>query len=184
MFIDFNKLVSVCLGEDQSILILNQPQEYLLSNQKTTPPKSKLGKAISYVLERWEELTVYTTDPKLDIDNNPTERCIKYIVMGRKAWLFADNLDSANKLGVLYSLIISCKINRVNPRKYLEYILTQMPYINKNNVTELEQLLPDRFNLQKRFDQEYMKDKGIIETKIYHQKDKVVTNDISSVKIA
>lgn len=120
----------------------------------------------------------------MDIDNNHAERCIKYIVMGRKAWLFADNLDSTNKLGVLYSLIISCKINRVNPRKYLEYILTQMPYINKNNVTELEQLLPDRFNLQKRFDQEYMKNKGIIETIIYHQKDQIVTNDVSSVKIA
>lgn len=135
-------------------------------------------------MERWTALTVYTTDPKLDIDNNHTERSIKYIVIGRKVWLFADNLDSANKLGVLYSLIISCKINKVNPREYLEYILTQIPYINKNHVTELEQLLPDRFNLQKRFDEEYMKDKGIIETTIYHQKNKVVTNDISSVKIA
>lgn len=164
-----------------SVPILTELKTYLESNLKTTPPKSKLGIAINYVLNRWEELTVYTKDAKLDIDNNHTERCIKYIVIGRKGWLFADNIDSANKLGILYSLIISCKINNINPRTYLEYIFTQMPYINKNNLQEVEQLLPDRFNTDKRFDQEYLERRGIIEKTIYHQDNNI---NLHSSKVA
>ena len=169
------------LRKERSVPILAELKIYLENNLKTTPPKSKLGIAINYVLSRWEELTVYTKDAKLDIDNNHTERCIKYIVIGRKGWLFADNIDSANKLGILYSLIISCKINNINPRAYLEYIFTQMPYINKNNLQEMEQLLPDRFNLEKRFDQEYLERRGIIEKIIYHQDNNI---NLHSSKVA
>ena len=128
---------------------------------KNTPSKGDLGISIEYTLSRWKELTVYTSNPKIDIDNNHTERYIKYIVIGRKNWLFAHNIDSSNKLTALYSLVISCKINNINPRTYLEYILTQLPYVNKNNITELKQLLPDRFNISKRFDLEYLKVKGV-----------------------
>lgn len=156
------------LRQEGSVAILTELKAYLESTIKTTPPKSKLGIAIKYVLDRWEALTEYTKNPQLDIDNNHTERCIKFIVIGRKNWLFGYDIDSANKLGVLYSLVISCKINNVNPRTYLEYIFTQMPYINKSDPQELEQLLPDRFDVNKRFDQEYRQKKEIIETVIDH----------------
>jgi transposase len=167
--LDANRILE--LREEESIPILEQLKSYLELNFKSTPPKSKLGIAINYVLERWEALNEYTKDPILDIDNNHTERCIKFIVIGRKGWLFADNIESANKLGVLYSLIISCKINNINPKTYLEYVLTQMPYINKNDPKYLEQLLPDRFNLNKRFDQEYLRSRKIVEKIIYHAGD-------------
>jgi IS66 C-terminal element/Transposase IS66 family len=104
----------------------------------------------------------------IDIDNNATERCIKYIVIGRKNWLFAHNIESANNLALLYSLIVSCKFNNINPKVYLEYVFTQMPYINKHDEKELEQLLPDRFDVNKRFDQEYRRKRGIVENIIEH----------------
>lgn len=156
------------LRQEKSRPILFELEKYLQEKFKATPPKSKLGKAIKYALENWKGLTLYLTDGRLDIDNNHTERCIKYIVMGRKAWLFCDNINSANKLAALYGLIISCKINNVNPRIYLEYVLNQIPYINKDNVKELEQLLPDRFNVNKRFDKEFLEKKSIVEKIIYH----------------
>ena len=157
----------LALRKAESVPVLEELKSYLEVNLRSTPPKTKLGIAIKYVLERWEALTKYTKDPILDIDNNHVERCIKFIVIGRKGWLFANSIESANKLGVLYSLVISCKINNVNPRKYLEYVLTQIPYINKGDPKELEQLLPDRFNLNKRFDQEYLTNRRIIEKIIY-----------------
>lgn len=154
------------LRQEKAVPILNELKIYLEEQSKNAPAKSDLGIAIEYTLTRWKELNVYTTDPQIDIDNNHTERCIKHIVIGRKNWLFAHNINSANKLAGLYSLVISCKINNINPRTYLEYIFTQLPYVNKNNITELEQLLPDRFNLDKRFDLEYLKNKGISLTTI------------------
>ena len=161
---------------------MNELKSSLEESFKNTPPKAKLGMAINYVLERWEALTEYIKDPILDLDNNHTERCIKFIVMGRKGWLFADNIESANKLGVLYSLVISCKINNVNPRTYLEYVLTQMPYINKSDPKELEQLLPDRFDINKKFDQEYLKSIGIAEKIIYSKHDSKI--DENSYQVA
>lgn len=170
------------LRKKESVPILNELKSSLEESFKNTPPKAKLGMAINYVLERWEALTEYIKDPILDLDNNHTERCIKFIVMGRKGWLFADNIESANKLGVLYSLVISCKINNVNPRTYLEYVLTQMPYINKSDPKELEQLLPDRFDINKKFDQEYLKSIGIAEKIIYSKHDSKI--DENSYQVA
>lgn len=172
------------LRQEKSKPILLELKKYLEENIKTTPPKSKLGKAIKYAINNWEGLNLYLTDGRLDIDNNHTERCIKYIVMGRKAWLFSDNIDSANKLAALYSLIISCKINNINPKTYLEYVLTQIPYINKDDVKELEQLLPDRFDVSKRFDQEFLEKQGIVEKIIDHDKDVVELNKINYDKVA
>ena len=78
--------------------------------------------------------------------------------------MFADNINSANKLARLYSLIISCKFNNINPREYLEYIFTQLPYINKHDTSELRKLLPDKYDINKRYDLEYRKQTGIVET--------------------
>lgn len=143
--------------------ILDRLKIYLQENKPLVPPKSKLGIAINYTLTRWEALNNYIDNPLIDIDNNATERCIKYIVIGRKNWLFAHDIESANNLALLYSLIVSCKFNNINPKIYLEYIFTQMPYINKHDEKELEQLLPDRFDVNKRFDQEYRRKHGIVE---------------------
>jgi IS66 C-terminal element len=65
---------------------------------------------------------------------------------------------------MLYSLIITCKFNNINPREYLEYILTQLPYINKHDTSELRKLLPDKYDVDKRYDLEYRKQAGIVET--------------------
>ena len=148
--------------------ILDSLKTYLQENKPLVPPKSKLGIAINYTLTRWEALNNYINNPLIDIDNNATERCIKYIVIGRKNWLFAHNIESANNLALLYSLIVSCKFNNINPKVYLEYVFTQMPYINKHDEKELEQLLPDRFDVNKRFDQEYRRKRGIVENIIEH----------------
>ena len=51
--------------------------------------------------------------------------------MGRKNWMFINNIESGQASGNLYSLIISCKFNNINPKEYLEYVFSQLPYISK-----------------------------------------------------
>jgi len=152
------------LRKKEATPILNELKEYLSHRVSTTSPKGKLGVAIKYTLDRFDALMEYTKNGNIEIDNNATERCIKYTVIGRKNWLFADNINSANKLAMLYSLIISCKFNNINPREYLEYIFTQLPYINRHNTDELRSLLPDKYDVNKRYDIEYRERAGIIET--------------------
>lgn len=152
------------LRKKEAVPIVKELKKYLTNIIKTTPPKGKLGVAIKYTLERFDGLMQYTKNADLEIDNNATERCIKYIVMGRKNWLFADNIDSANKLAMLYSLVVTCKFNNINPREYLEYIFTQVPYINRHDTNELRKLLPDKYDVNKRYDLEYRERAGIAET--------------------
>ena len=151
------------LRQTIGVSTLGKLKKYLETTKDKVPPKSKISEAINYTLNRWETLSVYLNNADIEIDNNATERCIKNIVIGRKNWLFAQKKESAEKIAMLYSLIISCKFNNINPQEYLGYVLEQMPYINKHNRKELEALLPDRFNLKKRFDYEYRERLGIYE---------------------
>ena len=98
------------LRQTEAVPILNELKKYLDNIVDTAPPKGMLGTAIKYTLDRWDGLVEYTKDAAIEIDNNATERCIKYVVMGRKNWLFADNINSATKLAMFYSLIITCKL--------------------------------------------------------------------------
>lgn len=165
----------------ESKKILQKIKKYLQKHQALVLPKSKLGKAINYTLQRWDGLTSYLKDSRIKIDNNETERCIKYFVIGRKNWLFADNLDSATKMGELYGLIMSCKINNINPKEYLEYAFKQLPYVNKHDFEKLKQLLPDRYDKNKRFDEEYRQERGIREEIIAHEKAEI---NLAELKVA
>ena len=80
-------------------------------------------------------------DGRLNIDNNIAENHIRPIAVGRKNWLFANSTDGAKSLTAWYSIIETAKMNKLDPYKYLTYILTQIPIYRYNNKS-LEDLLP------------------------------------------
>lgn len=125
--------------QQKSVPILNQFNPWLKINLLEVLPKSPIGKAIAYTLERWKELTVYTTDGKLNIDNNPVENSIRPIAIGRKNYLFAGSHDAAQRSAMLYSLLGTCKLNDINPVTWLKNTLIAIP---NHPVNRLEELLP------------------------------------------
>lgn len=87
-----------------------------------TTPKSPLGQAVSYALTIWDALTVYATaDVVLPIDNNPAERSIRPVAIGRKNYLFLGSGEDGGGdwAAIAYSLIGSCQINGLDPIRYL-----------------------------------------------------------------
>ena len=70
------------IRQEKSVPILKNLGLWLQQNYVTTLPKSAIGKAIAYSLERWERLSTYTTDGKLNIDNNPVENSIRPVALG------------------------------------------------------------------------------------------------------
>lgn len=105
-------------------------------------PSSAIAKAIFYSLHRWEKLSVYATTDFLNIDNNPVENIIRPVAIGRKNYLFAGNHEAAERLGMFYSLLSTCKIYSINPVVWLEDILTR---IADHPVNRIEELLPQNW---------------------------------------
>ena len=110
--------------------------------QAKTAPKSALGRAIHYLLEQWPYLTRYLEDGRLELSNNRAERSIKPFVMGRKNWLFANTPGGAQASAMIYSLIETAKENKLDPYKYLLWVLQSAPGLSQADEFWAEKLLP------------------------------------------
>lgn len=104
------------------------------------PPQSPIGKALFYSLTHWDALNVFLFDGRLEIDNNLSERSIKPFVIGRKNWLFHGNDLGAKAGSTLFSLIETCKQNKIETFSWFKYVLTHIH--QANTIEKLEQLLP------------------------------------------
>ncbi len=91
---------------------------------------------------RWNELMVYTTDGKLNIDNNPVENSIRPVALGRKNYLFAGSHEAAQRSAMLYSFMGTCKLNKINPAVWLTDVLKR---INNHPINKITELLPQNW---------------------------------------
>ena len=103
-------------------------------------PKSKLGKAVNYLIEKEPYLRRYIEDGRLEIDNNRAERSIKPFVIGRKNWLFANTPSGAKASATTFSIIETAKENNLDPYEYLRYVFTKVPNMKGNESIDI--LLP------------------------------------------
>lgn len=99
--------------------------------------KSPLARAIRYSLTRWDALTRYTSDGRLDICNNAAERAIRPLALGRKNWTFAGSDTGGERAAVLYTIIETCKINGIDPEAYLREVLTRIADHPMKRIAEL-----------------------------------------------
>ncbi|WP_276505087.1 IS66 family transposase [Terrimonas pollutisoli] len=105
-------------------------------------PKSAIGKALAYSIERWKRLSLYTEHGMLKIDNNPVENSIRPVALGRKNYLFAGSHEAAKRSGMLYSLLGTCKMHDIEPYTWLKDVLQR---IADHPVNKVQQLLPHRY---------------------------------------
>ena len=120
--------------------ILLDLKKRLEDNYPKTPPGSAIAKAIKYSLNQWDSLMNYLTDGRLEIDNNASERGIKTFATGRRNWLFNDQPEGAHASAVIYSLIQTCKMHRIEPYAYFAYVLAKIP--TATSAESLTELLP------------------------------------------
>ncbi len=102
-------------------------KEWVDNNQGKVPATSKIGKAFHYFTSEYEYLIGYLKDGRLEIDSGFVERCIRKFAIGRNNWMFSDTEAGAEASAVLYSLVITAKVNGVNPYKALKYIFEEIP---------------------------------------------------------
>jgi transposase len=108
--------------------------------------KSKLATAIRYALSRWEGLTRFIDDGRIELDNNTVERSIRPIALNRKNALFAGSDGGAEHWATVASLIETCKLNDIDPLAYLTDALTRI--VNGHPNRDIDQLLPWAYRKQ------------------------------------
>ena len=98
-----------------------------------------LTKALAYARERRFGLEVYLTDPDVPIDTNHLERALRAIPMGRKNWLFCWTELGARHVGVMQSLIVTCRLHQIDPYDYLVDVLQR---VGQHPATQVADLTP------------------------------------------
>ena len=120
-------------------------------------PKDPLAKALGYVRRREHELRVFLEEPDVPMDTNHLERALRPIPMGRKNWLFCWTELGAEHVGVIQSLITTCKLHDVNPYTYLTDVLLRVGDHPAKEVHELTpRLWKERFAAEPRQSDLYM----------------------------
>jgi len=99
-------------------------------------------RAIDYLLKRWTAFTRFLDDGRICISNNAAERALRGIALGRKSWLFCGSDRGGQRAAVMYSLIVTAKMNGVDPQAWLADILAR---IAGHPAHRLDDLLPWRW---------------------------------------
>ncbi len=90
-------------------------------------PRMALANALDYAIKYWPHVMGALEDGRLPLDNNLAERGIKPFVIGRKNFLFSDTPRGAEASAGWYSAVVTAKANGLNPRKYVQWLLEEMP---------------------------------------------------------
>jgi transposase len=98
-----------------------------------------LAKAINYILKRWAGFTLFLEDGRVCLSNNAAERGLRGIALGRKAWLFCGSDRGGQRTAAMYSLIVTAKMNGVDPQAWLADVLFR---IATHPAHRLDELLP------------------------------------------
>lgn len=123
--------------KEKSAPVLEALHAWMLQKKAMIPPGESLAAAISYTLKQWTGLTQYLQEGALGMDNNPIERSIRQVAVGRKNWLFAGSEAGAHRAALFYSLIVSCKNLGINPYEYLKDVIQRVKSHPRDRMVEL-----------------------------------------------
>ena len=96
-----------------------------------------VAKAMDYMLTRWESFTRFLTDGRVCLSNNAAERSLRGVALGRKAWLFCGSDRGGHRAAMMYTLIVTARMNDVDPRAWLADVLGRIADIPVGRLPEL-----------------------------------------------
>ncbi|REG58578.1 transposase [Paraburkholderia sp. BL6669N2] len=125
--------------QEKSVPLLATIKTWMTDKLATLSKKSDLAKAIRYSLNQWDALALYCDEGGAEISNALAENALRCVSLGRKNFLFAGSDSGGERAAAMYGLIGTCKLNGINPRAYLEYVLT---HIADHPINRIDELLP------------------------------------------
>jgi len=108
--------------------LFEKMKNHAYNNYAAYSSKSSIAKAMSYFLKNYKELTMFLDNKDLPIDNNHQEALLRNPVIGRKTWYGTHSKRGAKTAAILFSLVESCKLNKVNPREYFKKLVNSLHF--------------------------------------------------------
>jgi transposase len=105
-----------------------------------------VAKAMGYMLTRWPDFTGFLGDGRVCLTNNAAERSLRGVALGRKAWLFAGSERGGDRAAFMYTLIVTAKLNDVDPQAWLADVLAR---IAATPMSKIDELLPWNWAVQR-----------------------------------
>jgi hypothetical protein len=118
---------------------LDELAVWLDAQLQKIPSRSDLAGAIRYARSRWDALSRYLDDGRLELSNNAAENAIRPVALGRKNWLFAGSDSGGERAALFYTLIRTATLNGIEPEAYLRDLIAR---IGSHRVNRLHELLP------------------------------------------
>ena len=119
--------------------LVNDLEALLRAERPKLSRGSDLAKAMDYMLKRWPAFTRFLDDGRVCLSNNAAERGLRGIALGRKSWLFAGSDRGGQRAAAMYSLIVTAKMNDIDPQAWLADVLAR---IAGHPASQLDDLLP------------------------------------------
>jgi len=125
--------------QDLSRPLVAELEVWMRAELPKLPRGSDIAKAMNYMLKRWPAFTRFLDDGRVCLSNNAAERALRGIALGRKSWLFAGSDRGGQRAAAMYSLIVTAKMNDIDPQAWLADVLAR---IASHPASKLDELLP------------------------------------------
>lgn len=129
----------LALRAERSKPLLDELEGWMRATWAGMSKHAPVAKAMDYMLTRWDGFTRFLHDGRVCLTNNSAERALRGIALGRRAWLFCGSDRGGQRAAAMYSLIVSAKMNDIDPQAWLADVLAR---INDLPQTRLDELLP------------------------------------------
>jgi transposase len=135
--------------QDKSKPVLEEMERWLQQERSTLSRSSPLIEPINYMLSRWADFVRYVDDGRICMTNNAAERALRGVACGRKSWLFAGSDRGADRAAIMLTLIITARLNDVDPKAWLADILARIADLP---TARLQELLPWEWKARRQAD--------------------------------
>jgi len=119
--------------------LVEELRVYMREQRAKLSRGNDLAKAIDYILKRWAAFTLFLDEGRVCLSNNAAERALRGIALGRKSWLFAGSDRGGQRAAAMYSMIVTAKMNDVDPQAWLADVLAR---IAGHPASKIDELLP------------------------------------------
>jgi transposase len=134
----------LAVRKDQVTQLVSDLETWMRRERARLSRHAEVAKAMDYMLKRWGSFTRFLTDGRICLTNNAAERALRGVALGRKSWLFAGSDRGGERAASMYSLIVTAKLNDVDPRAWLADVLAR---IADHPASRLHELLPWNWKL-------------------------------------